>query len=151
MLFFLYCSLYRIIKIQEGLDCKTDQFLEEKKKRHEIVAKDVGKRKLVEDTVGELYEQIDELHLEINPEKKAQLLSSLCFEGMLVSIVTFEFFIREVELLVLSATMAVFTFSSCLQFLYQYWYLQDGDGDDHDFDIGGNVNSVLGRWVVPSN
>ena len=61
------------------------------------------------------------------------LASLMWFEGILVSNVTFDFFIREVEFFVLSVTMSVFNFfilsaiSIWLQFLYQYWYLQDGD------------------------
>ena len=34
----------------------------------------------------------------------------LMFEGIFISIVTFEFFIREVKCFVLSVTMAAFTF-----------------------------------------
>ena len=26
-----------------------------------------------------------------------------------------------------------------------YWYLQD----DHGLDIGGNIDGVFGRWVLP--
>ena len=40
------------------------QVLEEKKKRHEQVANEVEKRCLVERTVGDLYDWINELHCE---------------------------------------------------------------------------------------
>ena len=45
------------------------QVLEEKKKRHEQVAKEVEKRCLVEKTADDLYDWIDELHAEINEQK----------------------------------------------------------------------------------
>ena len=56
--------------MQEKLDTKSAQVLDEKSKRREQVAKDIEKRHMVEQTVDDLYDWIDKLHLEINEQKK---------------------------------------------------------------------------------
>ena len=56
--------------MKSQLDCKTDQILEEKNKRHASVANKVAKYKVVKQTVGELYDLIAELHLEIQTARQ---------------------------------------------------------------------------------
>ena len=69
-LFYLFVGLFhRVNKLQQRLDSKVDQVLEEKKRRRDGIANEVAKRKAVEATVDELYEWIDELHSEINTAK----------------------------------------------------------------------------------
>ena len=54
---------------------KTNQVLEEKKKRRDQMAKEVEKRHLVESAIDDLYDWIDELHSEINSQKEATRLA----------------------------------------------------------------------------
>lgn len=61
--------------MKDRLDSKTNQVLDEKKKRRDQVAKEVEKRHLVESAVDELYEWIDELHSEINLQKELTRLA----------------------------------------------------------------------------
>ena len=49
-----------------------DQVVEEKKRRRKGIANEIAKRKVVEQTVDELYDWIDELHSEINLQKNKQ-------------------------------------------------------------------------------
>ena len=56
--------------MQETLDAKSAQVVDEKRKRREQVGKEVEKRHIVEQTVDDLYGWIDELHSEINEQKK---------------------------------------------------------------------------------
>ena len=52
------------------MDITSAQVLDEKKKRRDQVAKEIEKRQVVEQTVDDLYEWIDELHSEINNQKR---------------------------------------------------------------------------------
>ena len=61
--------------LKSRLDTKTNQVLEEKKKRRAQMAKEVAKRNLVESAVEDLYDWIDELHSEINSQKEATRLA----------------------------------------------------------------------------
>ena len=56
--------------MKEKLDSKSAQVIEEKNKYREQRAKEIEKRHMVEQTVDDLYDWIDELHLEINDQKK---------------------------------------------------------------------------------
>jgi len=62
---FIFLS-YRVAKMQQRLDRTSAQVFDEKKKCRVQVAKEVEKRYIVEQTVDDLYEWIDELHSEIN-------------------------------------------------------------------------------------
>jgi hypothetical protein len=62
-------------KIGNQYDTAAAQVLEEKQKRRVQVASEVEKRRLVEQTVDELYDWVDELHAEINQQKKAANLA----------------------------------------------------------------------------
>ena len=70
-----YHSCYRVRKIGNQCDTAAAQVLEEKQKRCVQVASEVEKRRLVEQTVDELYDWVDELHAEINQQKKAAKLA----------------------------------------------------------------------------
>ena len=70
-----YHSCYRVRKIGNQCDTAAAQVLEEKQKRRVQVASEVEKRRLVEQTVDELYDWVDELHAEINQQKKAAKLA----------------------------------------------------------------------------
>ena len=70
-----YHSCYRVRKIGNQYDTAAAQVLEEKQKRRVQVASEVEKRRLVEQTVDELYDWVDELHAEINQQKKAANLA----------------------------------------------------------------------------
>ena len=69
-----------------------DQVVEEKKRRRKGIANEIAKRKVVEQTVNELYDWIDELHSEINLQKKQTKLakkevkSVMTYKGKLESI-----------------------------------------------------------------
>ena len=80
ILTFVHCLLFfstypRVSDLKSRLDTKTNQVLEEKKKRRAQVAKEVAKRHLVESAVDDLYDWIDELHLEINSQKESTRLA----------------------------------------------------------------------------
>jgi len=62
-------------KIGNQYDTAAAQVLEEKQKRRVQVAFEAEKRRLVEQTVDELYDWVDELHAEINQQKKAANLA----------------------------------------------------------------------------
>ena len=55
--------------MQARLNCK-DELLEEKQKRQAAVAREVEKRKAVEQTLDKLYDWIGELHAKINTANK---------------------------------------------------------------------------------
>ena len=61
--------------LKSRLDAKTNQVLEEKKKRQALLSKEVAKCHLVESAVDDLYDWIDELHSEINSQKEATRLA----------------------------------------------------------------------------
>ena len=67
----LFCSNYRVTGMQAKLDTKSELVLEEKKKRRAAVAREVERRKAVENTVDELYGWIDELDEELREAKSA--------------------------------------------------------------------------------
>ena len=71
---FIFLS-YRAAKMQQRLDRTSAQVLDEKKKRRVQVAKEVEKRHIVEQTVDDLYEWIDELHFEINEQKQVNRMA----------------------------------------------------------------------------
>lgn len=66
---FVYVILHRVSTLKQRLDSKADEVLAEKKKRRQGIADEIAKRKVVEQTVDDLYEWIDELHSEINTTK----------------------------------------------------------------------------------
>jgi len=71
---FIFLS-YRAAKMQQRLDITSAQVLDEKKKRRVQVAKEVEKRHIVEQTVDDLYDWIDELHFEINEQKQVNSMA----------------------------------------------------------------------------
>ena len=56
--------------MQERIDQKDELILEEKKKRRATVAKEVERRKAVEQMLDDLYKWVGELHDKIETEKK---------------------------------------------------------------------------------
>ena len=56
--------------MQARLNCKGELLEEEKQKREAAVAREVEKRKAVEQTLNELYDWIGELHAKINTANK---------------------------------------------------------------------------------
>ena len=66
-----HLSCCRVRKIGNAYNTAAAKVLEEKQNRRSEVASKVQKRRLVEETVDELYDWVDELHAEINMQKSA--------------------------------------------------------------------------------
>ena len=72
---FVVASAFRVSNLQEKLDIKSLQVLEEKKLRRAQLEREREKRRLVEQTVDDLYGWIDELHIEISDHKEITKLA----------------------------------------------------------------------------
>ena len=70
-------------KIQQKLDTTSARVLAKKKKRHEQVAKKGEKRHIVEQTVDDLYDWVDELHTDINKQKQVNKVSKKAMKSAL--------------------------------------------------------------------